>query len=137
MLKKYVGGLTLLVFTFTFVVPLFVGVNTADAGPTSIVKQVWRTNFYCPDGSYATSSSGTDILSESYENHPPEQCGWVPITGGDYNPNNDGVKWMCFHDDEHGEDVSYSDEEDVTSVTLRDNRHSKCQEDDEDEETTN
>ena len=135
MLKKYVGGLTLLVFTFTFVVPLFIGVNTADAGPASIVKQEWRTNFYCPDGSYATSSSGTYILSESYDNHPEEVCGWVVIKGGMFGEP-PVWRWLCFHDDDHSTDVTYSEEEDVTTVTLRDNRHSNCQDDD-DEETTN
>ena len=56
MLKKHFGGLTLFIFTLTFAVPLLVGVNISDAGPTQVFEQPWRTDFYCPDGTFATSS---------------------------------------------------------------------------------
>lgn len=135
MLKKYVGGLTLLVFTLTFVVPLFVGVNTADAGPTSILKQRWRTDFYCPDGSYATSSSGAYILSESYDNHPEDRCGWVVIRGGIFGEP-PVWRWLCFHREHEAPDVDYSEENDITTVTIQ-NNPIKCPDDDEDEATAN
>lgn len=125
MLKKYVGGLTLLIFIFTFVVPLLIGVNTADAGPTSILKQRWRTDFYCPDGSYATSSSGAYTVSESYDGHPEDDCGWVKITGGF--GGRPVWRWMCFHREHEDPDVDYTEETDVTKVTLWNNRV-KCEE---------
>ena len=75
MLKKHFGGLTLLIFTFTFAVPLLVGVNISDAGPTQVFRQPWKTDFYCPDGTYATSSSGTHV-NEYYHGHPADNCQW-------------------------------------------------------------
>ena len=138
MLKKYVGGLTLLVFTFTFVVPLLIGVNTADASPTEVITLTWRTNFYCPDGSYSTYSSGVDV-TESYDDHPDDKCKWVKtgekelICGGGNCWEFDKVEWQCEHVD-HG--TTYTYEEDFSSVTLWNNRV-KCPDDDEDEETTN
>lgn len=75
MLKKCLGVLTLLVFTFTFAVPLFIVVDTADATPTIVHTQDWQTNFYCPDGTYATSSSGTH--ESTYDHgHPESVCTW-------------------------------------------------------------
>ena len=38
MLKKHLGGLTLFIFTFTFVVPVLVGVDISDAGPTQVFR---------------------------------------------------------------------------------------------------
>lgn len=89
MLKKYVGGLTLLVFTFTFVVPLLIGVNTADAGPTLVITQDWMTEFVCPDGTYATESSGTH-RSESYDGPPDDECHW------EYNEDDAFCVIWCF-----------------------------------------
>jgi len=135
MLKKYVGGLTLLIFTFTFVVPLLIGVNTADAGPTIVIKQRWMTEFVCPDGTYATESSGTHE-SESYSNHPEPRYGWVRIGGGDDNPNNDVMRLLPFHRDHETTEIN-NPTLDYTKVTIQPDNPVYCQDDGEDEETTN
>ncbi len=138
MLKKYVGGLTLLVFTFTFVVPLLIGVNTADAHPTEIITLTWRTNFYCPDGSYSTRSRGVDV-TESYDGHPEDDCKFVKtdeielICGGGNCWEFPKVEWKCEHVDHP---TTCTDRTEVTSVTIQ-NNPIKCPDDDEDEETTN
>lgn len=137
MLKKYVGGLTLLVFTFTFVVPLLIGVNTADAGPTLIITQNWLTEFVCPDGTYATESSGQH-RTESYSNHPEDDCRL------EYHEHNEfciiwcfksGWTEVCDHVD-HETTKLHNETLDYTKVTLWNNRN-YCQDDDDDEETTN
>lgn len=120
MLKKHLGGLTLFIFTFTFVVPVLVGVDISDAGPTQVFRQPWKTDFYCPDGTYATSSSGTHV-NEYYHNHPPKECKWVVIGGGDDNPNNDVWRWVCVHRDGHSTTSYYNSTLDYTTVTLQNN----------------
>ena len=141
MLKKYVGGLTLLVFTFTFVVPLLIGVSTADADPTLIITQDWVTEFVCPDGTYATRSKGQH-RTESYTNHPEDECEmelhrdpthpWCFIVFGFCN---DLWVEVCEHV-EHETTELHNETLDYTKVTLWNNRN-YCQDDDEDEETTN
>ena len=121
MLKKYVGGLTLLVFTFTFVAPSLIGVNTADAGPTLVITQNWLTEFFCPDGTYATCSRGKH-RTESNSNHPEPTYGWVRIGGGDDNPNNDVMRFLPFHT-KHETTVLHNETLDYTEVTLWTNRH--------------
>lgn len=104
MLRKYVGGLTLFVFTFTFTVCLFVKVNTLDAGPTQVFTQPWQTDFFCPDGTYATSSSGTHV-NEYYHNHPVRYGGLLPDV-----PHSD-----------HSTTYYYNSTLDYTTVTLSNN----------------
>ena len=136
MLKKYVGGLTLLVFTFTFVIPLLVGVNTADAGPTIVFTQDWLTEFFCPDGTYATHSDGRHV-NEFYTNHPEEDCWWED-TG--HEPwcfiwcIGKHEVYICQHA-KHDTTYHHNETLDYTKVILWTNRH-YCQDDD-DEETTN
>ncbi|MDE0010038.1 MAG: hypothetical protein OXU36_02765 [Candidatus Poribacteria bacterium] len=137
MLKKYIGGLTLLVFTFTFTIPLFVAVDTADADPTQIITTIWRTNFFCPDGTYVTYSKGVDV-DESYDGHPADEGEWVIK----------GTKWQCgggicwevdnvVWERKHVEHPTATPEvTEVNSVTLWNNRV-KCPDDDDEEETTN
>lgn len=110
MLKKSLGGLTLLVFTFTFAVPLFVGVNTANATPTIVHTQNWRTDFFCPDGTYATSSSGTHE-STYYHGHPEDDCDWTYTEDSPY------LTWLCAHTD-HETTYHHNDTLDYTTVTL-------------------
>ena len=76
MLKKHFGGLILFIFTFIFGVPLFLGVDTSDAGPTIVMTQDWLTEFYCPDGTYVTYLSGKHV-NEYYHGHPEDECHWV------------------------------------------------------------
>ena len=130
MSKKYVGGLTLFVFTFTFVVPLLIGVNTADAGPIEVIIQPRRTNFFCPDGTYVTRSKWEDV-DESYDGHPAEECKWFISFEEEWT----FIKRRCVHVDHGPTTYTYRDEK-VTSVTLWQNRV-KCQDDDDEEETTN
>ena len=120
MLKKHLGGLTLFIFTFTFAVPLFVGVNVSDAGPTQVFKQNWLTEFFCPDGTYATHSKGVHV-KKYYHNHPEKECKWVVIGGGDDNPNNDVWRWVCTHKDGHAVTTYYNSTLDYTRVTLQNN----------------
>ena len=120
MLKKHLGGLTLFVFAFTFILPLLVGIDTSDAGPTQVFKQDWLTEFFCPDGTYATYSEGKHV-KEYYHGHPEDKCEWVVITGGDDNPSNDIWRWVCLHRDGHATTYYYNSTLDYTRVTLWNN----------------
>ena len=131
MLKKYVGGLTLLVFTFTFVVPLLIGVNTADAGPTVVIKQDWMTEFFCPDGTYATYSEG-EYVEESYDGHPDDKCKRFISFEEEWT----FIKRRCVHVDHETTEI-HNETLDYTKVILWTNRHYCQDDDDEDEETIN
>lgn len=133
MLRKYVGGLTLLVFTFIFITALLVGLHTADAGPTLEIVQPWLTEFFCPDGSYATYSSG-EYVTKSYENHPEDRVFWGIVNGGI--PGQREV-WKEFRvHQKHGK-ATVTKELDYTCVTVQPDNPVYCQDDGEDEETTN
>lgn len=115
MLKKHLRSLVILAFTFTFVVPFFVGVNTSDAGPTQVFRQDWLTEFFCPDGTYATRSSGTHV-KEFYHRHPPGKYGdWATGRQRPILPNGP-------HPD-HSTTYYYNETLDYTQVTLWNNRN--------------
>lgn len=85
MLKKILGDLTLLVFTFTCVVPSFVGVNTTEATPTRIHRQPYERDYYC--GSYMVHSE-SGIRETTYDfDHPPDTEVSVPV----YRANREGL----------------------------------------------
>ena len=128
MLKKYLGGLTLLIFTFTFAVPSFVAVNTVDAGYTNIYRQNWRTEFFCPDGTYATSSSGYKDLNSYNQNHPEPRRVWKKVHEHDpiicfiWCPRDSEYDWVYEHTD-HSTYIYIDPVEDYTRVTLYNNRN--------------
>lgn len=119
MLRKHFGGLILFIFTFTFAVPLLVGVNISDAGPTQVFKQNWLTEFFCPDGTYATYSKGVHV-KEFYHNHPADTYKWVIIGGGDNDPSNDVWRKVPFHTG-HSTTTFNNETLDYTRVTLQNN----------------
>lgn len=85
MLKKYHGGLTLLIFVFTFVAPSFVGINTTDAHPTRVHRQPYQRDYYC-GGILAHSESGTQETTYNFD-HPPDTEVNVPV----YKVHRDGL----------------------------------------------
>lgn len=70
MLKKHLGGLTLLAFVFTFAGTLFLKVNPANADATLIVYQP-VTTYYYQCGVLQSSSSSTETYSYDFD-HPED-----------------------------------------------------------------
>ena len=85
MFKKYLGGLGLLVFVFTFLSPPFVEVNTTNADPTRTHRQPYQYDYYCSNGSFAYSESGTQETTYDFD-HPPDSEQEVPILGLKWDP---------------------------------------------------
>lgn len=97
MLKKILGGLSLLIFTLAFTMPLLVITNTANSEGNRVDYYLYRVHMVCPDGSVIGSYDEWRSSSWTDSDHPPDNCGYWNF-GDDNNPD---WQFACLHVD-HG-----------------------------------
>ncbi len=98
MLKKSLGGFSLLMFVFAFATPLLVLTPPAASDDNYTYSQPYTAYYHCPDGTLLYTETGTTSNTVT-QNHPPdeiveeyecwpiyydweeerwvEECGWV------------------------------------------------------------
>ena len=72
MLKKILGGFSVLLLVFAIVMPLLVTTNTAYSTPNKMVIYYVITSLVCPDGSIIGSYSEWRSMLVTDSNHPPD-----------------------------------------------------------------
>ena len=70
MLKKSLGGFSLLIFVFMFTAYPLIVVNIADATPNVTYDRSHTVYYVCPDGGIGHSYTNECITEDEY-NHPP------------------------------------------------------------------
>lgn len=72
MLKKILGGFSVLLLVFVIVMPLLVTTNTAYSTPNKTVFYRVLVKLVCPDGQVIGSYSEWRSMSVTDSNHPPD-----------------------------------------------------------------
>lgn len=73
MLKKYLGGFSLLIFVFAFAAPLCVLTPPAASSDNYTFTQPYTAYYYCDDGTLLYTTTGTSTNTETVD-HPEETC---------------------------------------------------------------
>ena len=73
MLKKVTGGVSLLIFVFTFVIPLLIFTNDAYSHDNQEDWYEWTIEYVCLNGEVAWSTVEWRVTKWSDGNHPEDQ----------------------------------------------------------------
>lgn len=72
MLKKILGGFSVFLFVFAFVMPLLVTTNTAYSTPNKKIFYFCEITTVCPDGSILSSYNEWRSMLVTDSDHPPD-----------------------------------------------------------------
>ena len=75
MLKKYLGGFSLLIFVFAFAAPLCVLTPPAASDDNYTFTQPYTAYYYCDDGTLLYTTTGTSTNTAKVD-HPDDDCSW-------------------------------------------------------------
>ena len=75
MLRKSLGGFSLLIFVFAFAVPLLVLTNPAVGSDNYTFTQPYTKYYTCPDGTIAYTETGTTTNTATVD-HPPDRVSY-------------------------------------------------------------
>ena len=73
MLKKVTGGVSLLIFVFTFVIPLLIFTNSAYSHDNREDWYEWTVEIVCPTGEIIDSWEEWRVDRWKDSNHPPDK----------------------------------------------------------------
>ena len=98
MLKKILGGLSLLTFVVAFTMPLLVTTNTANSDDNRVDYYLYRVHLTCPDGSVIGSYDEWRSVSWTGDDHPPNNCGYWEFDNLETeDPDDTYWEFACLH----------------------------------------
>lgn len=104
MLKKMLGGFSLLIFVLTFIMPLLIIPNTANSTDNRVDFYLYRIRLVCADGQVIGSYDEWRSVSWTDEStHPGDYCHWVEFCysvwkDGRWQEECEDI-WVCDHRD--------------------------------------
>ena len=90
MLKKVTGGVSLLIFVFTFVIPLLIFTNDAYSGHNRKDWYEWTIEYVCLNGEIASTTVEWRVNEWTDGNHPEDELVLEPFCWEEWDLDEDG-----------------------------------------------